>query len=149
VEGAQTPEVKSQAIDQNLEWTMLDRNYDDRSRRIFTGPIFIPLWWGNYDPVYRTMPAATGTGASLPGASMGRGSSSLPGATFAASVVGGVQTFSGKVIGDLNTFTSKVTNVTNPPPPPTTSTYHGGGGGGCACACACAGCACACAGGGR
>jgi len=49
VEAAQTPEVKSQAIDQNLEWTMLDHNYDQRSQRVFTGPIFLPIWWGGYD----------------------------------------------------------------------------------------------------
>jgi hypothetical protein len=147
VENAKTPEVKGQAIDQNLEWTMLDRDYNDRSRRVFTGPVFVPIWWGHYDPTYRTMPTGGTSGASI-GVPSGRGSSSLPGADLAASVVGGVQTFSGKVIGDLNTFTSKVTNVTNPPPPPSTSSYHSGGGG-CACACACAGCACACAGGGR
>ena len=148
VESAQTPEVKSQAIDQNLEWTMLDRNYDQRSQRVFTGPIFLPIWWGGYDPMYRSAPMATGAApASLP--SGGGRSTSLPGATFAASVVGGVQTMSSKVIGNLNSFTSGVSKVTNPPPPPSTSGggYHGGGG--CACACACAGCACACAGGGR
>jgi hypothetical protein len=147
VEAAQTPEVKAQAIDQNLEWTMLDRNYDERSRRVFTGPIFVPIWWGGYDPLYRSAPTMTGAApTSLP---TGGRSTSLPGATFAASVVGGVQTFSSKVIGNLNSFTNGVTNVTNPPPPPPSSGggYHGGGG--CACACACAGCACACAGGGR
>jgi hypothetical protein len=149
VETAQTPEVKGQAIDKNLEWTMLDKDYDDRSRRSFSGPVFVPMWWGHYDPTYRTMPTATASTGSMPGPSVGRGPSALPGADLAASVVGGVQTFSGKVIGDLNTFTSKVTNVTNPPPPPSTSSYRGGGGSGCACACACAGCACACAGGGR
>ena len=150
VEAAQTPEVKGQAVDQNLEWTMLDRNYDERSRRVFTGPIFLPIWWGGYDPMYRSAPLQPTAGApaamSIP--SGGR-STSLPGADFAASVVGGVQTFSSKVIGNLNSFTSGVTTVTNPPPPPSTSSYHGGGGGHCACACACAGCACACAGGGR
>ncbi|HUH99115.1 MAG TPA: hypothetical protein VLZ89_17275 [Anaerolineales bacterium] len=149
VEAAQTPEVKSQAIDQNLEWTMLDRNYDQRSQRVFTGPIFLPIWWGGYDPLYRSAPTMTGAApASLPVG--GSRSASLPGATFAASVVGGVQTFSSKVIGNLGSFTSGVTNVTNPAPPPATGGgYRGGGGGGCACACACAGCACACAGGGR
>ena len=148
VEDAQTPEIKGQAIDQNLEWTMLDHDYDNRSQRVFTGPIFLPMWWGGYDPMYRSAPMTTGAApASL---STGGRSSSLPGATFAASVVGGVQNFSSKVIGNLNSFTSGVTNVTNPPPPPSTSSYRGGGGhGGCACACACAGCACACAGGGR
>jgi hypothetical protein len=150
VEAAQTPEVKGQKIDQNLEWTMLDPNYDDRSRRVFTGPIFVPMWWGSYDPSFH--PATTGGGGALarPVAALPHGSSALPGADMAASVVGGVQSFSGKVIGNLNTFTSKITNVTNPPPAPTRSSYSGGGGGhSCACACACAGCACACAGGGR
>jgi hypothetical protein len=150
VEAAQTPEVKGQKFDENLEWTMLDRDYNDRSRRVFTGPIFMPMWWGNFDPGYRPISAGSHTGTAIPTASAGRGSTSLPGADVAASVVGGVQTFSGKVLGDLNTFTSRVTKVTNPPPPPSTSTYRGGGGGhSCACACACAGCACACAGGGR
>ncbi len=152
VEAAQTPEVKGQKFDENLEWTMLDRDYNDRSRRVFTGPIFVPMWWGNYDPTYR--PSSTGgglPGPATPAPSMGRGATALPGANLAASVVGGVQSFSGNVLGGLNAFTSRVTNVTNPPPPPSKSSYRGGGGGGhsCACACACAGCACACAGGGR
>ena len=155
VESAQTPDVKGQMFDQNLEWTMLDRNYDDRSRRTFTGPIFVPMWWGNYDPSYHPLSTGGGlTGAATPRPvsmpSSSHGSSALPGADLAASVVGGVQSFSGNVLGGLNAFTSRVTNATNPPPPPSTSSYRGGGGGhSCACACACAGCACACAGGGR
>jgi len=149
VESAQTPEVKSQKIDENLEWTMLDKDYDDRSRRVFTGPIFVPMWWGSYDPGWR--PASTGGGGmAAPAAPAPRGSSALPGSAMAASVVGGVQSFSSKVVGNLNAFTGRVTKVTNPPPAPSRSSYRGGGGGGgCACACACAGCACACAGGGR
>jgi hypothetical protein len=150
VEAAQTPEVKGQKIDENLEWTMLDRDYDDRSRRVFTGPIFVPMWWGNYDPGWHS--ASTGGGGlAAPAAPAPRGSSALPGSAMAASVVGGVQSFSSKVVGNLNAFTGRVTNVTNPPPAPSRSGWSGGGGGGggCACACACAGCACACAGGGR
>ncbi len=150
VEAAQTPEVKGQKIDENLEWTMLDRNYDDRSRRVFTGPIYVPMWWGSYDPSWQSGGAAGGGLARPAAPSLPRGSSALPGADMAASVVGGVQSFSSKVVGNLNTFTSKITNVTNPPPAPSRSSYSGGGGGhSCACACACAGCACACAGGGR
>ncbi len=151
VEAAQTPEVKGQKIDENLEWTMLDRDYEDRSRRVFSGPIFYPMWWGNFDPGYGHVGGGAGgaMAAPRPSASVGHGSSALPGADLAASMVGGVQNFSRQVVGNLNTFTNRVTNVTNPPPPPSRTTYHGGGGGGCACACACAGCACACAGGGR
>jgi hypothetical protein len=150
VQKANTPEVQREFFEQQLEWTMLDRNYDDRSRRVFHGPIFIPHWWGNYDPTYRTGPIRPSGGGtvSAPSQPSGSGRTSLPGADFAASVVGGVQTFSQKVIGNINDFTSRVTNVTNPPPKPT-QTRHRSGGGSCACACACAGCACACAGGGR
>ena len=152
VQKANTPEMQMSFFDQQLEWTMLDKDYDDRSRRVFTGPIFMPMWWGRYDPTYRTGPIATSGGGrvSAPSQPAGSGRTSLPGADFAASVVGGAQAFSQKVIGNVQDFTSRVTNVTNPPPKPTSSgSYRGGGGHSCACACACAGCACACAGGGR
>ena len=149
IEAAGTPEMKSQMYDEALEWTMLDKDYEERTQEVFrTGPVFVPMWWGRYDPGFGRgaaktavpRPATSGSGKSL-ASSMPQ----LPGADFAASVVGGAQNFSQKVIGNLNDFTGKVTNVTNPPPPPSSSS--GGGGGGCACACA--GCACACAGGGR
>jgi hypothetical protein len=137
-------------FEEALEWTMLDKDYDDRTRRVFTRPIIVPMWWGRYDPVWR----GSGSTISRPTtiSTSGRGSSALPGADFAASMVTGVQTFSSKVIGNVSDFTSRVTNVTNPPPPPSKSSGSRSGGGGgrsCACACACAGCACACAGGGR
>lgn len=154
VEASNTPEVKSENLDNNLEWMMLDKNYDDRSRRAFHGPIYVPTWWDRYDPTYRpaTTTATSGRPVSAP---ISSGSRALPGADFAASVVGGVQNFSTKVIGNVASFTDRISNITNPPPPVSHSSGHsssGGGGGGhssCACACACAGCACACAGGGR
>ncbi|MBN1427719.1 MAG: hypothetical protein JXB07_04985 [Anaerolineae bacterium] len=142
VEAGETPEVKSEIFDKNLEWTMLDRSFDDRTRRVFTSPIFVPMWWGRYDPTY-SRPAAPSPQIPTPAVPH------LPGSDFAASVAGGIQTFSQRVIGNVGSFTSDVTNVTNPPPPPSRSGSSGRSGGGCACACACAGCACACAGGGR
>jgi hypothetical protein len=156
IEAGDTPEVKSQKLDEGIEWTMLDRDYDGRMQRTFRGPIFVPNWWGNYDPTFHpTSLGGSGKTAapSIP-SSIPAGPRALPGADFAASVVGGVQGFSTRVLGDLNTFTGRITGVTNPPPKPSvgSSTRGGGGGragGGCACACACAGCACACAGGGR
>jgi len=150
IETAGTPEVQGQAFDEQVEWTMLDKDYDGHARRVFTGPIFVPMWWGHYDPTFRTAGAApaVGTPAVLtPGTSGGR--VTLPGANLAASMVGGVQNFAGQVVGDVGAFTSAVTDRTNPAPVSTGSSYRGGGGGHCACACACAGCACACAGGGR
>jgi hypothetical protein len=147
IAAADTPEVQSKLFDDALEWTMLDKDYDERTRRTFTGPVFVPMWWGRYDPSY-----GRSVGGSRPvsvgGSTPSSRSSGLPGSAFAASVVGGVQNFSQKVIGNVNDFTGRVTNKTNPVPK-TSSSGRSGGGGGCACACACAGCACACAGGGR
>lgn len=157
VETADTPEVKSARYDEVMEWTMMDKDYDDRTRRTFTGgPVFIPRWWGNYDPTFRPSSSGPSTVSTGTGGSSGGGGGinlpNLPGSDFAASVVGGVQNFAGGVVGNINDFTSTIANRTNPPPPPpprSSGGFRGGGGGGCACACACAGCACACAGGGR
>lgn len=159
VETAETPEVKSAKYDEVMEWTMMDKDYDDRTRRTFSGgPVFIPTWWGHYDPTFSpgsSGPQTVSTGGGGSSSSGGGGGinlPTLPGSDFAASVVGGVQNFAGGVVGNVQDFTSTITNRTNPPPPPPPRSSGGsrsGGGGGCACACACAGCACACAGGGR
>jgi hypothetical protein len=151
IAAADTPEVQSKLFDEAMEWTMLDKDYDERTRRTFTGPVFVPMWWGRYDPGYGRSTGTSGpvsVGTPTPTSMPSSRPTGLPGADFAASVVGGVQNFSQKVIGNVGDFTSRVTNKTNPPPPPSRSS-GGRSGGGCACACACAGCACACAGGGR
>jgi len=156
VAAAETPEVMSDVYEQVMDWTMVDRRWDDRTREVFqTGPVRVPTWWWRYDPVIRSSPSSTGGGmakTSIPAPTGGRGSVTLPklpGSDFAASMVKGVQTFSTNVLGNVNTFTERITNKTNPPPKPSSYSGRSGGGGGCACACACAGCACACAGGGR
>jgi hypothetical protein len=156
VKAAETPEVKSQKFDEVMEWTMLDRDYDGRTRDVFRNqPVFVPIWWGHFDPTYRTS-AKPSISSGLPSGKSSLGTPSmpnLPGSAFAASMVNGVQSFSAGVVGNISEFTSRVTNATNPPPKPSSSggSSHSSGGGGhsCACACACAGCACACAGGGR
>lgn len=157
VEQAGTPEVKSERFEQELEWTMLDRDFERRTRRTFeTGPVYVPVWWGNYRPT-SVRPGGV-LAAPAPAAPAGRGGMpTLPGSSFAASLVTGIQNTAGGLVSNLTGFTSGVTRTTNPPPPPSARpsgggwSSGGGGGGGCACACACAcaGCACACAGGGR
>lgn len=157
VDAADTPEVKSQRFDEVMDWTMADRNYENRTQDVFRNqPVFVPHWWGGYDPSFGSTVARGGSGGgSVPSLSQGRGSGtvslpSLPGATFAASVTSGAQNMASSVVGNVNSFTSGITNKTNPVPVSTSHGSSGGGGGhSCACACACAGCACACAGGGR
>ncbi len=169
VESADTPEVRGERYQEQMDWTMLDKDYDSRTRNVFgTGPVFMPWWWWRADP---TLPrstyapsASTKTASSTSGGSRSSGNTmttiripNLAGSTAAASVVGTVQSFSTNVVGNLTSFTDKITSKTNPVPQATSAgrSFHGTsggghiGGGGCACACACAGCACACAGGGR
>jgi hypothetical protein len=157
VESEQTPEVKSQKYEENLDWTMMDRNFEDRTKGTFgRGPVILPNWWWRYDPVMR--PTMTGTaGKNAMPTAVGSGKTTinlpnLPGADFAASLTNGVSAMAAGVVGDITNFTSGITNKTNPVPKTTGGRSSGGGSSGgssCACACACAGCACACAGGGR
>jgi hypothetical protein len=158
-----TPEVRSQQFDKNLEWMMMDDEFEERTERTFrTGPVIMPPWWAYYRPwVPMIRSSRTGGGG---GASVGRGGGSrggrqitlptLPGAAFASTVVGGMERTAGGIVGRLQSFTSGITQRTNPPPVSSSSgssrsSSHRSGGCACACACACAGCACACAGGGR
>jgi hypothetical protein len=154
VEAADTPEVLGERWGEGLEWTMLDDNWDDRTRRVFEDrPVVLPRWWWGYRPwVVHTgharpsapvpSPSSAGTPVTLP---------TLPGADFANTVVGGIENAANTVVSSVESFTSGVTRTTNPPPKPAASSGSSGRSGGysCACACACAGCACACAGGGR
>jgi hypothetical protein len=155
VQAAATPDVKGQKFDEVMDWTMLDHDFEGRTRQVLgPGPIFVPVWWGRFNPpVTAGMPMGGSMGGPMAAPAAGpRGGMSLPqlpGGAFAASLAGGIQSFSAGAVGNLTQFTSGVTQVTNPPPLPSSSSYRGGGGHGCACACACAGCACACAGGGR
>lgn len=164
VESAETPEVRAEKYSEAVDWTMLDRDYDTRTRRTFgSGPVFMPYWWYRADPTLRGSTGGLSGTSRPPSGAPGGGKSatitlpSLPGSNAAASVVNTVTAFSAGVVGNMAAFTGAVTNQTNPPPKPSSSTFKSGGGGrsgggfsgGCACACACAGCACACAGGGR
>lgn len=149
VEAADTPEVLGTRWGEGLEWTMLDDEWQDRTRRVFHDrPVVLPHWWWFYRPWAASasparptapMPSTGGMPVTLP---------TLPGADFANTVVTGVENAANSVVGSVERFTGAITDTTNPPPKPSSSSSRGGGYS-CACACACAGCACACAGGGR
>ena len=51
VEQADTPEMKMQMFDDAMDWTMLDRRFDDRTRDTFgPRPVILPGWWWRFDP---------------------------------------------------------------------------------------------------
>ncbi len=143
VQDAQTPELKSQPLEDQFDWLMMDGDYKDRMTRHYgAGDVFLPRWWGrsgyHYGGGGTTAKTSGGTGMQMP---------KLPGADFASKVTTGAESMAAGLVGKLDSFTGGVTNKTNPIP--VSSGGRSSGGGGCACACACAGCACACAGGGR
>jgi len=152
VEDAQTPEVRSEKYDEHMGWTMLDKDFDDRTRDVFRGGhVYVPIWWHRYDPSWgRSMKVAPKPSTPLPSGSSRSAPTlpHLPGSDFAASMVGGIESFASGVVSNITDFTGGITNKTNPIPK-TSSGGSRSGGSSCACACACAGCACACAGGGR
>ncbi len=155
VEDADTPEVKSEKFNDHMGWTMLDRDFEDKTQNVFRrGPVYVPIWWNRYDPSFNT-PRTAGTGGKISSPSRPSGGAALPnlpGGEFAATMATGISNFSSDMVGNITDFTSRITQKTNPVPKPTSSSGRSGGwssGGGSSCACACAGCACACAGGGR
>ncbi len=119
VEASDTPEVLGKRWSDGLEWTMLDEEWDDRTRDVFHDrPVVLPHWWWGYRPWVATtaasrpsspMPAPSGTGTpvTLP---------TLPGADFANTVVTGVEGAASTVVGSIDRFTGGVTQSTNPPP---------------------------------
>ncbi|MCK4961497.1 MAG: hypothetical protein KAS19_03380, partial [Anaerolineales bacterium] len=135
VEQAATPEVRSKLYGEGLEWTMLDRDFDDRTRRVFrTGPVYVPIWWGRYRPstVSTARPSTTAPTARAPGRSVSL--PTLPGAQFAATMVTGVQNTASSMVSNVLSFTNGVTKTTNPPPPPSRSRGGWSSGGGSSCA---------------
>lgn len=145
VQDAQTPELKSQPLEDQFDWLMMDGDYKNRMTQHYgAGDVLLPRWWGRSGYGYHyggggtTAKTSGGTGVQMP---------KLPGADFANKVTTGAESMAAGLVGKLDSFTGGVTNKTNPIP--VSSGGRSSGGGGCACACACAGCACACAGGGR
>jgi hypothetical protein len=111
VEEAGTPEVKSEHYADDVEWLMLDHDFDGRTRRVFVSdPVFLPMWWGNFSPAHATSVAhvaAPSARVSLP---------HLPGSDFAASIARSVQNGAGSLVGNVAAFTQGVAKTTNPPP---------------------------------
>jgi len=173
VKEAETPEVKAQRFDDEFEWVMLDRDFDERTEEVFQEEdVPVPDWLERHiqdsdasrppRPRPSSAPSA-GQPASARGTRAPLRLPTLPGATFANRLATQVEGMAAGLVSNVERFASGVSRETNPPPvrKPLELGWDapkggggggwsgGGGGGGCACACACAGCACACAGGGR
>jgi hypothetical protein len=150
VEQAGTPELASNAYDQQLLWLMMDPNQRVRTETVFRDRPFQPSpmwfwWWYGYTiyhphPIY--MPNINAPAQSGP-------APAIPGADFANNIATSLEKTSSNIVVNLEKFANSIL----PPPPkeshePAHKTDSVCACAACACACACVSCACACAGGG-
>lgn len=151
VEKAGTPELTSNAYNEQLLWLMLDPNQKTRTEVVFRDRTFQPnplwfWWWYGYTiyhprPTYRPNINAPAQSGPAP---------AIPGAEFANNIATAVENTSNNIVKNLEKFATSIV-----PPPPKASHQPARKGAdcvcachACACACACVSCACACAGGG-
>jgi hypothetical protein len=152
VEQAGTPELASNAYDEQLLWLLLDPNVKDHTQTAFQNrafepnPLWLWYWYGytHYNPNPIIKPSTTiPTLPTKPPA--------IPGAEFANNVATSLESTANNIVVDIEKFANSII----PAPPSKASnepTQHNAtcvcACHACACACACVSCACACAGGG-
>jgi len=152
VDQAGTPELASNAYDEQLLWLFLDPNYKSRTETAFRDRIFepSPLWWWYWygyhhyhpHPAYKPNIEAPTEAAKPP---------TIPGADFANNIATAVENTSNNIVINLEKFANAIV-PTAAPKASSKPARHGASCvcvcAACACACACVSCACACAGGG-
>jgi len=145
---AGTPELKGDAVEQNIEWLLADTDFDERFKTAFPPDIIIIpqpgwgwYWRGPHMPPEQQRIPAPAPGEAKP----------IPGQDFANSIVLGLEKSANNMVKDVQDFTNRL--VPKQGEAERARSVRGRSScvcacANCACACACVGCACACAGGG-
>ncbi len=145
VSRAGTPELRGEAVEQNIDWLLADENIAERFNNLPGDAVILPRlgwWWYWYWPP--TGPAArTGSPPAVGDVKP------IPIQEFANNMVKGLETTSNNIVKDIQSFTNRLVA----PQQAADRSVRGASHcvcacHACACACACVGCACACAGGG-
>ena len=153
VDQAGTPELASNAYDEQLLWLFLDPDYQARTKTAFRDRAFepSPLWlwyWYGYHyyhphPTYRTNVEAPSQAGKAP---------TIPGADFANNIASAVEKTSNNFVVSIEKFANAIVPAAAASKASHEPARHGAkcvcACAACACACACVSCACACAGGG-
>ena len=149
VTNAQTPELKGDALNQNIDWLLSDQKFDDQFKDIFPpGTVITPRpdWWW-----YWNIPRSP-SGPAIPSTttpSIPTKPTTIPGQDFANTVVLNIQSAANNMVKNIQDFANQLIPFQSPPSNKSINKQscvcacHS-----CACACACVSCACACAGGG-
>jgi hypothetical protein len=152
VQQAGTPELASNAYDEQLLWLMLDSDFNGRTQTVFHDRVFEPspmwfwYWYGyrHYDPhpTYQPNVNIPAQSAKPP---------TILGADFANNIATAVESTSSNIVLSIEKFANAIL-----PMPEAKASHEPARSGAtcvcachaCACACACVSCACACASGG-
>jgi len=141
---AQTPELKGDAINQNIEWLLADDRFDENITIAFPPDVIMyprPDWhWYWYGPHFPRAPPTTPTEAKP-----------IPGQDFANNIVRGLEKAGNNMVKNVQDFTNRlilVQPVAARERSVRSRTSCICACANCACACACVSCACACAHGG-
>jgi hypothetical protein len=152
VEQAGTPELASNAYDEQLLWLLLDPNIKTRTQTVFLQQNFAPnpawFWyWYGYQhyhphPTYTSKIEMPTQVPQLP---------AIPGAEFASNIATSLEQTANNIVINLEKFANAII-PTQPAKSSHEPVHHGAtcvcACHACACACACVSCACACASGG-
>jgi len=151
VEQAGTPELASNAYNQQMLWLMMDPNQRVRTETVFRDRPFQPspmwFWWWYGYTIYHPHPTYI---PNINAPAQSGPAPAIPGAEFANNIATSLEKTSSNIVVNLEKFANSIV----PPPPKVSHEPARKGAGGacacasCACACACVSCACACAGGG-
>jgi hypothetical protein len=155
---AGTPQLQEEAIENNIQWLLVDEDYEDRFRKAFPSDMMIlprPGWyWYWYGPYFSRGPVTPGQAATTPTAAptpMPSDVKPLPVQEFAGNLVSGLERATNNIVQDVEHFTDSL--LRSPRSSQSSESVRRRSNcvcacAQCACACACVSCACACAGGG-
>lgn len=153
VKAAQTPQLASQAYDEQLLWLFLDPKLEDKTQIAFQNQNFNPnpMWFWYLYSTGSYQSKSPNKSITKPPTSTQK-APSIPGADFANNIATAVENSANNLVVSLEKFANSI--LPSPPTPKTSKQpAHQKAKcvcacAACACACACVSCACACAGGG-
>jgi hypothetical protein len=158
VTNAGTPQLQEEAIENNIQWLLVDENYEDRFRKAFPSDMMIlprPGWyWYWYGPYFSRRPVTSGQATPTPTAAPTPIPSEvkpLPVQEFAGNIVSGLERATNNIVQDVEHFASSLLQPQRSSQSSESVRRRSNcvcACASCACACACVSCACACAGGG-
>jgi hypothetical protein len=152
VEQAGTPDLASNAYNEQLLWLMMDPNQRTKTETIFHDRPFQPqpmwFWWWYGYTIYHPHPTYH---PNIGNPTQSGPAPAITGADFANNIATSLEQTGNNIVVNLEKFANSIV-----PPPKANQSHepapHKAGCvcacAACACACACVSCACACAGGG-